>query len=420
MIEKRKRGIYLAKKPLPIALITGYLGAGKTTLLNRILSNPQGHKIAVIVNDIGEVNIDASLIEKKGAVTQMDNSLVPLQNGCICCTLSNDLIDQIDNLGKMDDFDYILIEASGVCEPQPIAENITMSQETAQMRGLDPVCYLDNIACVVDAKRMADEFECGTGFAENKEQYQQEEDIRALLIQQIEFANLVILNKAELVSDQEKENIKKVIVALNPNAKIVEATYGEVDMDELLDTGRFDFDKAYYGEGWVKAMDDYDKEQKEHHHHHHEHHEHDHDHHEHDHHHHHHHHDHDHGETEEYGIGTFVYHSRDPFRIDLLEKVAGSWPASIIRTKGYCWFEHDPKTLYVFEQAGSQIALSPDGLWLAACGPQVQEKEFELRPEIKETWDEKYGDRENKIVFIGKDMDQQAIIQMMDDCLVKE
>ena len=402
----------MAKKPLPIALITGYLGAGKTTLLNRILSNPQGHKIAVIVNDIGEVNIDASLIEKKGAVTQMDNSLVPLQNGCICCTLSNDLIDQIEQLGNMDDFDYIIIEASGVCEPMPIAQNITMSQETAQMRGLDPICYLDNIVSVVDANRMATEFECGKDFAQKKHLFEDQEDVRALLIQQIEFANVVILNKVELVTEEEKENIKKVIFALAPDAKILEANFGEVDMKEIIDTQRFDFDRAYFSEGWVKAMDAYDQEQKGHHHHNHDHH---HDH-ECEHTHHGHHHDHS-CETEEYGIGTFVYYSRKPFRIDLLERAAGMWPASIIRTKGYCWFDHDPKTLYVFEQAGTQVALSPDGLWLAACGAQMQEQEFVQRPELKETWDEEYGDRENKIVFIGKDMDKEAIIQMMNDCL---
>ena len=412
MIKKRKRGIDMAKKPLPIALITGYLGAGKTTLLNRILSNPQGHKIAVIVNDIGEVNIDASLIEKKGAVTQMDNSLVPLQNGCICCTLSNDLIDQIEQLGNMDDFDYIIIEASGVCEPMPIAQNITMSQETAQMRGLDPICYLDNIVSVVDANRMATEFECGKDFAQKKHLFEDQEDVRALLIQQIEFANVVILNKVELVTEEEKENIKKVIFALAPDAKILEANFGEVDMKEIIDTQRFDFDRAYFSEGWVKAMDAYDQEQKGHHHHNHDHH---HDH-ECEHTHHGHHHDHS-CETEEYGIGTFVYYSRKPFRIDLLERAAGMWPASIIRTKGYCWFDHDPKTLYVFEQAGTQVALSPDGLWLAACGAQMQEQEFVQRPELKETWDEEYGDRENKIVFIGKDMDKEAIIQMMNDCL---
>lgn len=409
------------KQPLPIALITGYLGAGKTTLLNNILEDPQGHKIAVIVNDIGEVNIDASLIEKKGAVTQMDNSLVPLQNGCICCTLSNDLIDQIENIGNMGDFDYILIEASGVCEPLPIAQNITMSQETAEMRGRDPLCFLDNIVCVVDANRMADEFDCGEGFEENREQYEEEEDIRSLLIQQIEFSNVVILNKSELVTDQQKENIKKVIKALCPDAKIIEATYGKVDMKELLDTKRFDFDRAYYNEGWVRAMADYDSQQKEEHHHHEHEHEHEHDHHEHGHHHHHHHHDHDHSsETEEYGIGTFVYYSRKPVRMDLLERAANAWPASIIRTKGYLWFDQDPKTLYVFEQAGSQISVAPDGLWLAACGPRVQEREFANRPELKENWDEKYGDRENKIVFIGKDMDQEAIIQMMNDCLADE
>ena len=255
-------------KSLPVALITGYLGAGKTTLLNELLKHPNGHKVAVIVNDIGEINIDASLIEKGGTVAQVDDSLVPLSNGCICCTLKNDLIDQIVSLAKMDKFDYIVIEASGICEPIPIAQTLTMMQESAETRGIPEVCHLDNIISVVDAYRLAQEFDCGVDFEENREKFEAEEDIQSLLIQQMEFANIVVLNKVELVDDQQKEQIKAVIHALCPDCKIIETNYGKVDPDQLLDTDNFDFEKAYYSEGWVKALSGE---------------EHDHDHHDHDH-----------------------------------------------------------------------------------------------------------------------------------------
>lgn len=410
------------KKSIPVALITGYLGAGKTTLLNELLKNPKGHKVAVIVNDIGEINIDASLIEKGGSVTQIDDSLVPLSNGCICCTLKNDLLDQIVSLSRMDKFDYIVIEASGICEPMPIAQNITMLSESAEQRGIPEICHLDNIISVVDAYRMAEEFECGVDFKEKREVYDQEEDIQSLLIQQIEFANITILNKAELVDENQKAQIKAVIKALCPDTKIIEANYGKVDVNELLDTDNFDFEKAYYSEGWVKALTEDEHEHEEEHEHEHEHdHEEEHDyehHHEHEHHGHHHHHHHGEGEVLEYGIDTFVYSSKKPFSLDKLRAFTETWTSAIIRVKGYLWFEQDPSYLYVFEQAGKQIQVGRDSMWLAACEPQIQEREFKNHPEIKETWDEKYGDRENKIVFIGKNLDKEAIIESMDACTV--
>lgn len=373
---------------IPVALITGYLGAGKTTLLNHILENPKGHKVAVIVNDIGEVNIDADLIEKGGTVQQVDNSLVPLQNGCICCTLKNDLIDQIVSLANQDQFDYIIIEASGVCEPIPIAQTITMISDMCKQRGMPEICHLDNIISVVDSNRLAVEFDCGSDFVENKEQYEEEEDIQSLLIQQMEFANMIIMNKAELVNDDQKSEIKAVIKALCPEAKIVEASYGKVDLDELIDTNNFDFEKVYFNEGWVKALNEPEEEEEP--------------------------------ETLEYGIDTFVYHSRKPFIMDKLEKVANSWPDSIIRTKGFCWYENDPKYLYVFEQAGNQVTTGRDSMWICACSPEIQEREIQRDPSLKDIWDDKYGDRENKIVFIGQNMDKQAIIDMMNDCLTDE
>lgn len=401
---------------IPVALITGYLGAGKTTLLNELLKNPKGHKVAVIVNDIGEVNIDADLIEKGGAVAQVDDSLVPLQNGCICCTLKNDLIDQIVSLARMDKFDYIIIEASGICEPLPIAQNITMMEQSAQERGIPEICHLDNIISVVDSYRMAQEFNCGSDFEEKREEYEEQEDIASLLIQQIEFANLIVLNKTEMVTDEQKEEIKAVVRALCPDVKIIETNFGKVDPDELLDTDNFDFETAYYAEGWVKALTEDEHEEHEHGEHEHEHEEHEH-HHEHGHHHH--HHDGE-GEALEYGIGTFVYTSRRPFSLDKLRDYTETWPSGIIRVKGYLWFDQDPNYLYVFEQAGKQITTGRDSMWVAACEPQIQEREFEKHPELKELWDEKYGDRENKIVFIGKDLDQQAIIDGMNACTVED
>ena len=381
---------------LPVALITGYLGAGKTTLLNHILEDPKGHKVAVIVSDIGEVNIDAGLIEKGGTVQQVDDSLVPLSNGCICCTLKNDLIDQLVNLAKMDRFDYIIIEASGICEPIPIAQTITMMEETAATRGIPEVCHLDNLISVVDANRLAYEFDCGLDFVENKDQYEEEEDIRSLLIQQMEFANIIVLNKVELVKEEQKAQIKAMILALNPGAKIIEASYGKVDVNEMLDTHNFNFEDAYYNEGWVKAMQDEDDDDEHEHHHH------------------------DEGELLEYGIETFVYTSRKPFMMDALERYTQEWPDSIIRAKGYLWYNVDPNYLYVFEQAGNQVSTGRDSMWIAACEPEIQQREFERDPSLKDIWDEKYGDRENKIVFIGKDMDKQAIIDAMNACLTDE
>lgn len=386
-------------KSIPVALITGYLGAGKTTVLNRILEDPKGHKAAVIVNDIGEVNIDADLIEKGGTVTQVDDSLIPLQNGCICCTLKNDLIEQITALAEMNQFDYILIEASGICEPVPIAQTITAMEDTAVARGIPQICHLDTIVSVVDSLRMAEEFDCGQDFQEKRVEYDENEDVRSLVIQQIEFANTIVMNKVELVSEEQKGQIKAVIHALCPAAKIVEASYGNIDIDDVIDTGNFDFNQSYYNLGWVKAMREEAQPVQ---------HEGTHDH----------HHDHDH--VLEYGIDTFVYSSRKPFMMDALTRLTQNWPKSVIRSKGYLWYDLDPKYLYIFEQAGSQFDTGRDSIWIAACDEEIKEREFAADPTLADIWDDRYGDRENKIVFIGKDMDKQAIIAMMDACSTED
>lgn len=422
------------KKPVPITLLTGYLGAGKTTLINHVLNNQEGYKAAVIVNDIGEVNIDAELIQKGGAVTQKDDNLVPLSNGCICCTLKVDLMNQITELIKTGRFDYILIEASGICEPLPIAQSIAVLEGKADRR-YPAICRLDNIVTVVDALRMATEFGCGDALLnENVD----EEDIENLLIQQIEFCSTIILNKVDKVDAEQLGRVKAMIRTLQPEARIIESSFGKVAVADILDTGCYDFEKAVTSAGWAKAYEQgADEDEHEHHlehEHEHEHdhdddehcHCHDHDHHDHDCEHHHHdgehcscghHHHHGEGEAEEYGIGTFVYHRRRPFNKDKLQEWVGSWPKSIIRCKGMLWFSEDWESAYVFEQAGVQITATCSGKWFAAAPASEQKKLRKQYPDIEKDWDEKYGDREVKLVFIGRNMDKEAIISSLDKCL---
>lgn len=420
-------------KLIPVSVLTGYLGAGKTTVLNHVLANQEGYKVAVIVNDIGEVNIDASLIAKGGAVTQKDENLVPLSNGCICCTLKVDLMKQIIELAQSGRFDYILIEASGICEPGPIAGSICMLDGSGESQGLPAVAYLDNVTTVVDAKRMADEFGSGSSLLnENLD----EEDIENLLIQQIEFCTTIILNKIDDVNEQEKADVLEVIRALQPEAKIIETNYGKVDVAEILETHRFDFEKAATSAGWMKAMElegenSEDLEKEEHHEHHEHHHDHDHDehdHHEHHHdhdeeehhhgHHHHHHHHHEKGEAEEYGIGTFVYQNVKPFEKSKFEQfVFEKWPKEVIRAKGLFWIKENPNTAYVFEQSGKQKTATDDGDWIAAFPEKDRKEILAMNPDLAATWHPVYGDRINKLVFIGRKMDKKAIINALDECI---
>lgn len=413
------------KKLIPVSLLTGYLGSGKTTLLNQVLSNQKGYKVAVIVNDIGEVNIDASLIQKGGNVTQKDENLVPLSNGCICCTLKVDLMKQIISLAQSKKFDYILIEASGICEPGPIAGSICMLDGTDETVNLPAVAYLDNITTVVDAKRMADEFGCGDALLnENMD----EEDIENLLVQQIEYCTTIVLNKTDLVTDEEKKNVISVIKALQPKAKIIETTYGNVDVDDILSTGRFDYEKILESAGWIQAMqgegeNSEDHDEHEEHHHEHDDHENAHDEHEeHEHHgHHHHHHHHDEGEAEEYGIGTFVYQNVKPFSKQKFEEfVFAKWPKEVIRAKGLFWIADDPQTAYIFEQSGKQKTATDDGKWIAAFPEYERKQILQMNPDIAEAWHPVYGDRVNKLVFIGRNMDKDAIIKALDDCITDE
>ncbi|MBR3152745.1 MAG: GTP-binding protein [Clostridia bacterium] len=418
-------------KIVPITLLTGYLGAGKTTLINYVLNNQEGYKVAVIVNDIGEVNIDAELIQKGGIVNEKDSDLVPLSNGCICCTLKVDLMKQIVELIKMNKFDYILIEASGICEPIPIAQTLTVLSEDSMQYGIPKICRLDNVVTVVDALRLVNEF--GSGRDLQKKDLD-EEDIENLLIQQIEFCNTIIINKVDEVKPEELAEVKAVIKNLQPSAKIIETNYGKVEISDIMDTNSFDFEKASMSAGWAAELmkEDEEEEHEEHHHeekrehHHDEEDEHDHEHHhdkdedehEHEHHGHHHHHHHDGGETEEYGISTFVYFRRAPFNQKKFEEFVNfKWTKNIIRCKGIVWVSNDNQMAYVFEQAGTQFTLSENGYWLDALPEREKQEVFRQNPELLKDWNEETGDRIIKLVFIGKDMDKEKIIHELDECL---
>ena len=406
------------KKETPVLLLTGYLGSGKTTLLNRILSNKRGIKFAVIVNDIGEVNIDADLIQQGGIVNQQDDSLVALQNGCICCTLKMDLVQQLQDIIAMQRFDYIVIEASGICEPGPIAQTICSIPSMAPEVTEQGYPRLDCIVTVVDALRMRDEFGSGLDLMR---QNIDEEDIENLVIQQIEFCNIVLLNKVDEISAEELGRVRGIVRELQPKAEIIECNYGDVDLDKIINTGMFDFDDVATSATWIQEIEkhhdeDDDEDDDDHDEHNHDEHEH---HHEHGHeHHHHHHHHHDEGEAEEYGIGTFVYYQRRPFNLGLFDEfVARKWPKGIIRAKGICYFNDEQDMCYVFEQAGKQVSIRQAGQWYATMPKEELEEFMQRNPSLRQDWDEKYGDRMQKLVFIGQHLDKELITRELDRCL---
>ena len=388
-------------KQVPVLLLTGYLGSGKTTLVNRILTNRKGIRFAVIVNDIGEVNIDASLISREGIVSAKDDSLVALQNGCICCTLKMDLVDQLTGIVSSGRFDYIVIEASGICEPEPIARTICSIPYMGPEYIADGMPFLDSIVTVVDALRMRDEFSCAKDLLRGN---LEEEDIENLVIQQVEFCNIVLLNKASAVSAEELGKVREIIRALQPKARIIECDYGDVDFDSILDTRLFNYDSVSGSAAWISAVeggaetddDDEDGEHEDHHHHHH----------------------HDEGEVEEYGIGTYVYFSRRPFDVNKFDNfVARHWPAGIIRAKGICYFESEPDLCYLFEQAGSQTGMKSIGQWYATMPESELQEQLENDPVLRRDWDPEYGDRMQKLVFIGQHLDRDAIRGALDFCL---
>ena len=392
---------------IPVLLLTGYLGSGKTTLVNNILRNQQGLKFAVIVNDIGEVNIDATLIQRQGLVDMNNDTVIPLQNGCICCTLRTDLIEQIFEIMKMQRFDYILIEASGICDPAPIAQTIAEIPHIGGAYTKYGICKLYNTVTIVDALRMAREFKCGEGL---RRPTLGEDDIENLLIQQIEFCNLIILNKVSEVSADELARIKGIIHALQPVAKIMECDYARVDIDQLVNSPGFDFGRVAASAGWVQELGKQCEVHDEHHHHE--------DGHEcHDPHCHCHHHHHEDGEAGEYGISTFVYYTRKPFDMNFFDYfISNKWPKGVIRTKGVCYFKDEPDMSYLFEQAGTQISLQQAGQWYAALSEEELVPILQREPDLLRDWDETYGDRMQKIVFIGQGMDKEEIVRELDMC----
>ena len=375
------------KKETPVLLLTGYLGSGKTTLLNRILTNSQGIRFAVIVNDIGEVNIDANLIQQGGVVGQGDDSLVPLQNGCICCTLKMDLVKQLNDLINTGQFDYIVIEASGICEPAPIAQTIsTYPQLIAPETLKNGAARLDAIVTVVDALRMRDEFGLGDHLKEDHD----EEDLASLVIQQIEFCNIILLNKADMVSANELAHLKAVIREIQPKAKIYECNYGDVALDKILNTHSFNFEEVATSARWIEAMEDEDDDLE----------------------------NEESGEALEYGIQTFVYHRRPAMSLAKFdEMVSTKWPRSVIRAKGMCYFRDEPDTCYLFEQSGKQFNITNAGQWYATMPADELAQFMEQHPAVKKDWDEPYGDRMQKLVFIGQNMNRTEIEAALDACL---
>lgn len=395
---------------IPVLLLTGYLGSGKTTLLNRILSNKRGIKFAVIVNDIGEVNIDADLIAKGGIVGQKDDSLVALQNGCICCTLKMDLVEQMQELMALHRFDYIVIEASGICEPAPIAQTLCSIPSLGANYTKHGICRLDCIVSVVDALRLQSEFDCGDRLTRP---HINGEDIENLIIQQIEFCNIILLNKAAEVEPDELARIRQIIHTIQPAAEIIECNYADVELDKLVNTNLFHFERVATSAGWIReiekqasATEEYEAKHPHHH-------EHEHHHHEHEHHHH-----HEDGEVEEYGIGTFVYYRRAAFDIQKFDHfIATQWPNNVIRTKGVCYFSHNRDMSYLFEQAGRQKQLTEAGLWYATAPEAELIQLMQREPGLMRDWDEQYGDRMQKLVFIGQHLDREQLTRNLDACL---
>ena len=368
---------------VPILVITGYLGSGKTTLINNILKKNKDKRIALIVNDIGEVNIDEELVLKSGYIKQEDKGdVVPLSNGCICCTLKKDLVDQISTLASKDEFDYIIIEASGICEPLPIAQTISIMEQTSESYGVPRICYLDNVLTIVDAKRLVDEFSAGDALINSEVG---EDDLEKLLIEQIEFCNQIIINKVSDVDKEDLAKVRSVIKTLQPNAEIIETDYSEIPNEKILDTHNFNFDKASSSAGWIELLENPEEEEE--------------------------------GEALEYGITTFVYYNRKQFDLEKFQDVIEKYSKNIIRAKGYVWTKETDNECVIFEKIGKQKVLRSIGSWIIDMPKEERDDILKYNPDVRDAWDPELGDKMNKIVFIGRDMDKASIIQDLNDAL---
>ncbi|MFG6149392.1 GTP-binding protein [Halobacillus sp. B23F22_1] len=372
------------KSKIPVTVLSGYLGSGKTTLLNHLLYNQSDWKIAVVVNDMSEVNIDASMV-KQGGFKRTEEKLVELQNGCICCTLREDLIREVEKLATMD-IDYILIESTGISEPIPVAQSFTYEDEELGIY-LGENCRLDTMVTVVDANRFWDDYASGETLLD-RQQAADETDTREvidLLMDQIEFANVIVLNKIDLVKAEDREKLKAVLQQLNPEARIVESEFSRVAPEEVLNTGSFDFEKVSQGAGWMKELNEEHVP-----------------------------------ESDEYNICSFVYRRKKPFHPERFMAWLENWPAPIIRAKGFFWLASRNDIAGLLSQAGSSLSIQGTGEWVAELPESEQHEILTEDPELRTRWDDTYGDRLTELVFIGIEMDQKEIVETLDQCLLSE
>ncbi|MFS0672115.1 GTP-binding protein [Ornithinibacillus sp. 179-J 7C1 HS] len=372
---------------IPVTVLSGYLGSGKTTVLNHILHNKEGMKVAVIVNDMSEINIDVGLVENEGTLSRVDEQLVEMSNGCICCTLREDLLIEVEKLAKAGRFDYILIESTGISEPIPVAQTFSYMDDQLGI-DLNKYCKLDTMVTIVDASRFWNDFGSGESLLDRKEAVSEydEREISDLLIDQIEFCDVLILNKCDLIDDADLIKLEGVLRKLQPDAKFIKTSYGVVNPKEILHTNSFDFEKASTSAGWLKELTNGPDEHVP--------------------------------ETEEYGIGSFVYERRLPFHSKRLLRFIETMPDNIVRSKGIMWLATRNEYSVLLSQAGLSANIEPLAYWVAALPETRRNAIFKENPEVLQSWDLKFGDRKTQLVFIGLELDKETITKELDKCLL--